>query len=779
MKLPMKNRSNRGSTLFAVLFFIVVLSAFAGAAFTFTSGTASVSQRSNQMVLGYGVADATMEMIYSRWRAVVASHTTKNLTSQVFTNPASPQNNLGIDITKVTMADLGFPSGYLGLPDTISDSTAPAGTTAGTVSIQLVDIYGVAWTGAGDEIVNPGDEFKTAIAAANDFYAVNMIYDVQVRLNIPSRNGPVPIGIRRRFQRSNANAAQAAIFFENRLELFPGSNMTIAGKVHTNDSFYQGTKTSALDLDFLKKITYAGTDYNSNASASTNIVAQGYVTQGYNDATMHTDNTALDRFQGGLPTPSGAMAVGGVDRQFLQPYSASNLSYNNNSLREIIERPVKQATATGDPASTTFDNYWDVATTGDAATQQAAIEAARIYNQASLKISLVYNADGSINTSATEVRGPTATGMADGPLLSAPEKASVLAAVNVKTAGKRVGLIDMREGSANKIQTTSLDIAALNSALPGLSLTFNGIVYIADVTGQDPNTLSYNNGVVVPTNPSGYDYELVGGVKAKHAIMLENGAILPNASIADVNDPARAFTVATENAVYIKGDYNTGDKGTNVPSNVGGAPTTASTYVPSGPAGLEPVTSAVMGDGVGIVSSQFNPALGDKGFWDNVPSTMSPGKSMAIDPNTGAEVMPGTPGAITQVARGALSTTVNTGIVSGIFENNTTDVGGGASNLLRYLENWGHIPTEYNDSGTTGNYQFATHGVGPATFTYKGSMMQSFFSKEFTQKWRGSSSGTYDAPTRVVRFDQSFVNKPPAGFPATITYVKGAWERLL
>ena len=57
----MKIRRDRGNTLFVVLFFIVVLSSFAGAAFNYTSGTAAVGQRSTQMTLGYGVADAAME----------------------------------------------------------------------------------------------------------------------------------------------------------------------------------------------------------------------------------------------------------------------------------------------------------------------------------------------------------------------------------------------------------------------------------------------------------------------------------------------------------------------------------------------------------------------------------------------------------------------------------------------------------------------------------------------------------------------------------------------
>ena len=75
----MRIRRDRGNTLFVVLFFIVVLSAFAGAAFNFTSGTALAGLRSTQMTLGYGVADAAIETVYSRWRAIVQTQTAKNL----------------------------------------------------------------------------------------------------------------------------------------------------------------------------------------------------------------------------------------------------------------------------------------------------------------------------------------------------------------------------------------------------------------------------------------------------------------------------------------------------------------------------------------------------------------------------------------------------------------------------------------------------------------------------------------------------------------------------
>ena len=190
-----------------------------------------------------------------------------------------------------------------------------------------------------------------------------------------------------------------------------------------------------------------------------------------------------------------------------------------------------------------------------------------------------------------------------------------------------------------------------------------------------------------------------------------------------------------------------------------------------------------MADAVAVVSSHFDPTKGGDGYFNNLESTITPGFSMAINPITGVEVAPTTAGAVNAVSRGAQSTTVNTAIVSGIFENTSTDVGGGASNLLRYMENWGQVPTTYVNTyvsaSNLGTYPVTGSNVTSTSVTYKGSLMQSFFSKELNSRWLGSSTGAYNAPDRIVRFDDSFIAKPPAGFPGTITYVKGAWERLL
>ena len=818
----MKIRRDRGNTLFVVLFFIVVLSSFAGAAFNYTSGTAAVGQRSTQMTLGYGVADAAMELVYSRWRAIVQAHTSKNLGSTVFIDGGNVYNALGRDITVVLLSDLGMNPGYLGLPASIANPADLA--AAGTITIRTVDVFGRVYGTYGpdgrstdtayplieatnrvgynvstnDYYPPPGSpddySFLTAIGSANGFTAVNVIYEVRVQLSVPSRNGVVPVGVVRRFTRSVANAAQAAIFFENRLEVFPGSNMTVTGRVHTNDDLYVGTR-STTDLSFLKKVTYAGEDaFNTNASALANhqIVQLGY---GYGDSSLNTTYVPTDRFQGntaGAPELVSPMIVGGINRDYLQPYdSLNNPNYNNNSLREVIERPVRKASATGDPSVQAFSAYWDVPSAGDAAIQQAAVEASRLYNQASIKVSLVYDVAGHLDVGQTVIRAATPEGMADGPLLStvnATLNTAILDALNTASGGSvavrtRTLVKDARESYlgtvGNSVAATTLDVGALKTAITASAYDFNGILYIADVTGQNATTLSYNN--------TATDYETAAGNRLKHAIMLINGASVPGADNTDLSDPKRAFTVATENGVYIKGDYNTGGSGGAVPSNTG--PVTANTFA----TGYTPVTAAVMGDAIAVMSSQFDPTKGYDGFFTTQPSTIDPTKAKAINYVTGVEIDPNlatlNPAAFiaangtNAVTREAVSTTVNTAIVSGIFENNATQSGGGATNLIRFMENWGQVPKA--SSGTTviydpsiGSYGATGSNVTSTKFTYRGSMMQSFFSKELTSNWSSPSTWqAYNAPRRVVQFDDSFINKPPAGFPGTISYTKGTWER--
>ncbi len=169
---------------------------------------------------------------------------------------------------------------------------------------------------------------------------------------------------------------------------------------------------------------------------------------------------------------------------------------------------------------------------------------------------------------------------------------------------------DNREGAS--VRLTTLDVGAVNTKIRNGTLApFNNIIYISDTSAG-----------------------ATGGTP-KRGVRLKNGAIMPDSGL----------TVASQNPVYIQGDYNTG--GANPPSNSGDATRPQVT-------GYTRKPCAVIGDAVNILSNSWN------------DSNSSSGLS----------------------SRTASNTTINTAIVSGIVPSVNNDYSGGAENFPRFLENW-------------------------------------------------------------------------------------------
>lgn len=195
----------------------------------------------------------------------------------------------------------------------------------------------------------------------------------------------------------------------------------------------------------------------------------------------------------------------------------------------------------------------------------------------------------------------------------------------------------------------------------------------------------------------------------RRGVRLKNGGIMP----------AGGVTVVSDNPVYIQGDYNTGTSGTTQPdSNKSGGNPTKNT-VP----GYQKQSCAVIGDAVMILSNA----------WDDAKSTSKVGDRIAKP------------------------TTVNAAIVSGIVPTGApapvaaAGYSGGAENFPRFMETWG--------SGTA--------------FTYHGSMVQLYTSKQATGAW--GASNVYDPPKRNWYFDRQFYTDPPPGTLSLVTFKKSRW----
>ncbi len=98
----------------------------------------------------------------------------------------------------------------------------------------------------------------------------------------------------------------------------------------------------------------------------------------------------------------------------------------------------------------------------------------------------------------------------------------------------------------------------------------------------------------------------------------------------------------------------------------------------------------------------------------------------------------------------ASSTTVNTAIVAGIVPSANGNYSGGLENFPRFLEKW-----------------------GGKNFTYYGSMIQLYNSKQAIGIW--GSANVYGAPNRAWYFDNSFIASPPPGLLASFNYRRSRW----
>ncbi len=223
----------------------------------------------------------------------------------------------------------------------------------------------------------------------------------------------------------------------------------------------------------------------------------------------------------------------------------------------------------------------------------------RYYDQAGAKILI----DASNNVTIKDQSGNTLTA-------SSPGVGGVIYSTFTAAITTNQTIQDNREGASVRLAT--LDMGAVSTKISNGTLApFNNIIYISDTSASQT------------------------GATPKRGIRLKNGAIMPN----------NGLTVASQNPVYIQGDYNTG--GSNPPSN-SGDPTKPQV------SGYTRKPCAVVADAVNLLSNSWNDS--------NSSSSLS--------------------------SRTAGNTTFNTAIVSGIVPSANNYYSGGAENFPRFLENW-------------------------------------------------------------------------------------------
>ncbi len=683
--LPRRPASRSGSTLPATLMVVAAVATFLSLAAALTSQFGRYAGRQQGTNMEAVFADAALEFAYAQWHTLVYTATTSGIAM-----PSAASLKTTLVNSKPTFLSTTFPHGsQLGI-DTdkfLSDSDS--------LVIEAVDQNGrnASSYGSGSVVASTRQTQATDIPPRSNTKSVegypgwmgftyNYLAKVKIKSTRYGTNSDEYYQARRYFKVTRVPLCQAVAFYEGDLEIHPGADMYLNGPVHSNRRIFAQAIGVGLKLQFTSNVSYVTSfnDGTSNpdvtlgwggANTKTNIV----VPEPYRpySPTRYSDGGAAQAYSGGTVANTSYPAVPASTVKNSQvakvdpidPFGGATTS--NNGLRDIIEVPTVPSTS-----------------------DQIA------YNNANLFIE-VNSSTANLNSTANQITPATITvkvrNAATNILEDAnsTDRSAVLSAIN---NGLTSSMQDKRESAT--VYVTNLDMAKLDtittmptnaSTATPLQKAFNktsaqgGTVYIHDKSGRTGST--------------------------RGAVRLTNGRVL-----------GQNVSVASDNGLYIQGDYNTGGNGaSDVQSNGNNAPLGTTPEA----AGYSRYAASVMADAVTVLSNAWN------------------------DNNSGGDLN----------ARKASATTVNAAILSGDVASNTNKSGiasGGVHNFPRFLEYWSGV-----------------------NFTYYGSLIQAFNSESYTGYWQ--TNDVYTWPNRLWSFDTKFIDQQPPGLPQGVQFTRGRWER--
>jgi hypothetical protein len=592
-----------GSSLVVVVISVLAtLMVMVGVAAEYTWTVNRHVQRSNTLENAVAVGDSCIDVLFANWRSISRVAPTTIQTTNAFASiplPAPSQLNLP--------AVSNFSKRGTGYNPTVDelDSTY-------TISNYKVIAVTPEWTALASADATPKPELGLAITGNINTTSANFDYIASADVTLPALGptGKVVAKVRRVFQKQQLSPWNFAIFYIDPLEIHPGPQFTITGWVHTNSDLYTGHNT----LTFADKVTF-GSDWFAPTAANPNA--------GFKPGDgQHPEAPTAPNYPSNLPPAhDDAKQPFGLDST--QLFSTTDPNPNNDSYHELIEVPTS--------------GYADI------------IDKARYWSQASVIIQV----DGR-NTVTIGKPHFDASGVADGsidPLNGPTSSARDIALYNMfNTSGAittNQQIQDNREGASFRLAT--LDISRILTAARTPTYTSssfdNPIIYFYDSSATSH-----------PLNPDGtvnlsINRRVDGTTSATpvtRGIRIKNGSKIPLAGL----------TIASNNPVYIQGDFNTGG---NPPSNSGNPADAVTPQV----SGYTRAPCSILADAINILSNSW------------------------VDSASGT-------------APTASNTTINAAIVSGIVPTGPVagngSYSGGAENFPRFLENWRNQSLTYYGS---------------------------------------------------------------------------------
>ena len=661
-------RKQSGSSLVVVISVLATLMVIVGVAAEYTWVVNRHVQRSNTMENAVAIGDSCIDILFANWRAICRAAPTTPQTTNAFTSiplPTSAQLNLP------AVSNFAKRGTIIDPKNDEAPSPSPSDYDANyTISNYKVIAVSSEWTALAGASAAPTPELGLAQTGTINTTSANFDYIASADVTLPALGpspGKVVAKVRRVFQKQQISPWNFAIFYVDPLEIQPGPQFTVTGWVHTNSDLYTGHDS----LTFADKVTY-GSDWFAPTPA--------HPTAGFMPGDLQHPQPpppTAPHYPSNLPPAhDDAKQPFGLDST--QLFSTTDPNPNNDSYHELIELP---SASFADPLANS--RYWD---------------------QASVIIRI--NADNTYSIGTPHVNG---SGVYDGTINVATSGSSgnLLALYNmfhtaISTGGVAGSIQDNREG-VGTVRLATLDISQILTAASTPTYKSAGftnpIIYIYDASATS-HPLKADGTVDLTVNKRSDG--TTSATPVKGGIRIKGGSKIP----------AVGLTIASNNPVYVQGDFNTGG---NPPSNSGNAADAVTPQV----AGYTRAPCSILADAVNILSNAY------------------------VDGTAGT-------------APTASNTTINAAIVSGIVP--TAPVGGdgsysgGAENFPRFLEDW-----------------------SVNTFTYYGSMVELYKSQQSTGEWI-CCNPVYSPPIRQWYFDNNFKIKPPPGTLMVYSYVKGKWS---
>ncbi len=560
--------------------------------------------------------------------------------------------------------------------------------------------------------IGPGETF-TGLSAQEYRYDVTSVA-------VGSENLPSAMeGMR--FKSRLVPMFQFAAFYDKDLEISPGANMTLNGRVHSNGDLYlnSGATLTIKGQVTTKAALYRGTKRDNTCTNTVNIYnptnaaplnCTGGVRTQYSNANLTDwhDQVTVGIPQITVPPPasfnptlgstywdkadlrivvklnqtSGAPMGIEVRKQDNTKNDAAtnNLWYGNGCSSAITTLLVGVGPAATElvVASTTGFAVGDIVTVGNNVSISSANNFITSINTSLKKITLSQPLELSQSSGSTVRKALVST---SNTFFNNREKRIIPGSDGITGTGTTIRMlnVDIR-GLLNCIQVHKQGLDDLSSI--GLNDdTDGGLAWFLTVTGPNSNTNAINN----------------------YGVRIYNGAYLySNLSGAP---EIKGLTIISDQAIYVQGDYNKGDNpATPAPANEGDDPATSSVIERKRPA-------AIMADTINVLSNAWlmNDSASTANLTSRVPSP----------------------------------TQINTAFLAATDITQGGNYNGGLENYPRLHEDWSN-----------------------KTLTFRGSFVSLDKPQHVNGPWCGTGSGCniYNAPLRNWDYDVDFnnaANLPP------------------